>query len=192
MWAFQTYIVFSSYGSLPFNGFTSTTIGKTTWLAQHINLCRNKSGCFCQSRESFNKVYRHNGKPTNPNAWIVHTHENICTLSTYFSANHNPPPVLFPFFITQFWIELKINFPNFIFRVIVKIHRKLGYKNDHSSKNKDRKNLKFDFSFIQHIPHLPCKFEEKYFDFDACAIISMQAILECRWYEPVPTRVHQS
>ena len=41
----------------------------------------------------------------------------------------------------------------FIFRVIVKIHRKLTIfktkktKNDHNSKNKNRKNLKFDFSF---------------------------------------------
>ena len=41
-------------------------------------------------------------------------------------------------------------FSFFIFRVIVKIHRKLGWwrhKNDHNSKNKNRKNLKYGFSF---------------------------------------------
>ena len=42
------------------------------------------------------------------------------------------------------------NFSIFIFRIIVKIHQKLGcfeYKNDHNSRKKNRKNLKFDFSF---------------------------------------------
>ena len=48
------------------------------------------------------------------------------------------------------WIKWKINFMIFIFRIIVKNHRKLAwfeYKNDPNSKNTNRKNLKFDFSF---------------------------------------------
>ena len=59
------------------------------------------------------------------------------------------------------WIKRIIKFQIFIFRVMVifvmsspqfswKIHRKLGwwhYKNDHNSKNKNRRNLKVDYSF---------------------------------------------
>ena len=40
-------------------------------------------------------------------------------------------------------------FLSFIFRIIVKIHRKLGWfehKNDRNSKKKNQKNRKFDFS----------------------------------------------
>ena len=34
------------------------------------------------------------------------------------------------------------------FELSWKIHRKLGYKNVHNSKNKNRENLKFEFSFV--------------------------------------------
>ena len=36
-----------------------------------------------------NRVYRHSGKQTDPNAGIVHKHENVCMLSRYFSINQN-------------------------------------------------------------------------------------------------------
>ena len=36
-----------------------------------------------------NKMYRHSGKPANPNTGIVHAHENICILSSYCSTNHD-------------------------------------------------------------------------------------------------------
>ena len=45
------------------------------------------------------------------------------------------------------WNDRKINFPTFIFRVIVKNHRKLGWwchKNNRTRKIKNGKNLKFD------------------------------------------------
>ena len=51
------------------------------------------------------------------------------------------------------WNEWKMNFPIFIFQVIVKVHRKLIIsrtkmtKNDYNSKKNNRKNLKFDFPF---------------------------------------------
>ena len=53
----------------------------------------------------------------------------------------------------------KKKYPIF-FRVIVKIHGKLTsyfeYKNDHNSKNKNRKNVKIDFSFVS---EHSCKFK---------------------------------
>ena len=68
------------------------------------------------------------------------------------------------------WIELekktKKNSPIFIFRVIVKNSSQIGMltlqkwpKNDHNSKNKNRKNVKYGFFLsIQPIPDFSCKF----------------------------------
>ena len=65
----------------------------------------------------------------------------------------SPSSVFLPFSwkCAMYWSEWKINFPIFIFRVIVKIIRKLGgfeYKNNHNSKNKNRKYRKMDFWFV--------------------------------------------
>ena len=71
-------------------------------------------------------------------------------------ADHPPSPQFWSNFYgrcAMCWIELKINFLIFIFRVIVKIHRKMTVfstkrmKNDKKSKNRNRKNLEYYFSF---------------------------------------------
>ena len=87
------------------------------------------------------------------------------------------------------WIDWKINLRIFIFRVIVKIHRKLScflYKNYHNSKNKKSKKSEIRFFFLFstfRIFHVSLTTFEKKNYCNACRTMKRLLML------PIPTRV---
>ena len=92
--------------------------------------------------------------------------KNVCFFS---DPQHQPPRPPSPLqYCSQFlwkmcWTEWKINFPIYIFRVIVKVHRKLAVFNTkmtRTHKIKIGKIWSMIFLSVQHIPHLSLKREQ--------------------------------